>query len=347
MKQSMGILGVQARSAASPIGERCRPFLAVVGFVTLLATVVVFMMMLAPSFVRESVRDLVCESPATAAANREWVLQQERNAIQSMLPTRDFLPGSVQQGSSSPKNFSILLGVFSTASRIERRNIIRMAYGVQSTDIAQVTIRFIVGRPKTQSERLQLGLESLQYRDLIVLDMDENMNKGKTWRFYSTVAAMGVHFDYVMKVDDDAYVRIDNLASSLAEEPRTDLYYGYILPCENEDPYAGYMAGMGYIITWDLVEYISDSPIVREQTGGYSEDRMTGDWLDKGGKAKNRVNKKPLFYDHPAYRGRDRCTHPLVPETILIHQVKTTERWMDVLQYFEGNRVGAGSTLIR
>jgi len=89
------------------------------------------------------------------------------------------------------------------------------------------------------------------------------------------------------------------------------------------------------------VEYISASPIVKEKIGGDLEDKMTGDWLNAGGRAKNRVSKKPLFYDHPAYAGKDRCTHPLVPESILVHQLKTTERWMDVLQFFEGNRVAS------
>lgn len=348
MKLGVGILGVQGRgnSALGEYRQRCRPFFAVVGFVAVLATLVVFTLLLAPAVVRDSFHEVVCESAAREAANRAWVLQQERDEIQSLLPSQDFLAGPPTPQMIPSSNFSILLGVFSTAARTERRSIIRLAYGVQSTTAARVTIRFIVGRPKTPAERLQLGLEALHYRDIIVLDMEENMNKGKTWRFFATVAAMGFRFDYVMKVDDDSYVRVHNLATSLADEPRSDLYYGYILPCENHNPHSGYMAGMGYVITWDLVEWISQSPIVRSKIGGYSEDRMTGDWLDKGGKAKNRVSKKPLFYDHPAYTGRDRCTHPLVPDTILIHQLKTPELWMDVLQYFEGVRVGAGSTLI-
>lgn len=304
----------------------------------LFATVVVFTVPLMGG----SLREVVCDSPSAVAANRAWVLQQERDAIQSLVPGEDF---ALAPGSVGARKFSILMGVFSTAARVERRNVIRLAYGVQTTELASVTVRFIVGRPKTQAERLQLGLESLQYRDVVVVDVDENMNKGKTWRFFSTVVAMGVRFDYVMKVDDDSYVRVDNLAGSLNQEPRSDLYYGYVLPCENQDAYQGYMAGMGYVLSWDLVEWISQSEGVRARTGGYSEDRMTGDWLDMGGKAKHRVSKKPLFYDHPAYTGKDRCTHDLVPETILIHQLKTTELWMDVLQYFEGNRVG--STPIR
>lgn len=329
----MGILGVAQGSSA---GGKCRPFVAVAGLALLFVMLLVCTLLLAPgAFLRNTLRGAVCESPAAVAATRAWVIQSQQGAAQSMIGCK------AQDAASAPATFSILMGVFSTASRIERRNIIRLAYGVQSTEVAQITIRFIVGKPKDMQERLQLGLEAMQYNDIIVLDIEENMNKGKTWSFYATVAALGVRFDYVMKVDDDSYVRIDNLAASLATEPRTDLYYGYVLPCDNQNAYSSYMAGMGYVVTWDLVEYISASPIVREKVGGYSEDKMTGDWLNAGGRAKNRVSKKPLFYDHPAYTGRDRCTHALVPETILVHQLKTTERWMNVLQFFEGARVAA------
>ena len=239
---------------------------------------------------------------------------------------------------NAPKaNMSILLGVLTMASKVERRNIIRLAYGVQRTEVADVTLKFVIGKPKNDEEKLAVGLESLQYGDIIVLNCEENMNNGKSFMYFSTIAAMGFHYDYVMKLDDDSYVRTDNLAKSLAPLSRTDLYYGYVLPCENEDPYAWYMAGMGYILSWDLVQWVSESPDVRNNTAG-TEDKLMGDWLNAGGKAKNRVSKKPLFYDHPEFGGK--CAHELIPESILVHQVKNDKRWFDVLKFFEGNRTG-------
>lgn len=269
--------------------------------------------------------------------------------LYAFLLSRDFLQGAVTVYSHSKSSgcecvlqpeqaptLRILLGVFSVASKVERRNLMRMAYGIQTTIQAQVTLRFIIGKPKSNEENLSVGLESLHYRDIMVLDIEENMNHGKSFTFFSSVAAMGVHYDYVMKVDDDSYVRLENLAKSLQPLPRNDLYYGYVLPCENQDAYAWYMAGMGYVLSWDLVEWVRDSPIPRNATEG-TEDQLMGGWLNEGKKAKNRVNKKPLFYDHPEFGGQ--CAHELIPETILVHQVKNEKRWHDVLAFFESDRV--------
>lgn len=242
--------------------------------------------------------------------------------------------------SPSPK-LRILLGVFSMASKVERRNLMRIAYGVQHSDQALVTLRFVIGKPNDDVEALNLGLESLHHGDLLILNCTENMNHGKSFMFWDTVATAGPEYDYVMKVDDDSYVRVDNLANSLVSLPRTDLYYGYVLPCENQDPYAWYMAGMGYLLSWDLVQWVHDSPIPRNATEG-TEDELMGGWLNKGEKAKNRVSKKPLFYDHPDFGGK--CSHELIPETILIHQVKNEKRWHDVLSFFERHRIAALSS---
>ena len=62
-----------------------------------------------------------------------------------------------------------------------------------------------------------------------------------------------------------------------------------------------------------------------------------GDWLNAGNKAKNRVSKKPYFYDHVEFGGK--CAHDFVRETILVHQLKTPKRWNQVLNYFERHRI--------
>ncbi|KAG0578620.1 hypothetical protein KC19_4G037300 [Ceratodon purpureus] len=249
----------------------------------------------------------------------------------------DGYSATLTPGATSNGKLSILLGVLTMASKVERRNIIRLAYGVQHTEYADVTLRFVIGKPKSDEERLAVGLELLQYGDIIILDCEENMNHGKSFTFFDTVATMGIHYDYVMKLDDDSYVRTENLAKSLSPLSRTDLYYGYVLPCENQDPYSWYMAGMGYVISWDLVEWVHESPIARNNTDG-TEDQLMGEWLKAGGKAKNRVSKKPLFYDHPDFGGK--CAHELIPETILVHQVKNDKRWFEILSFFEGGRIG-------
>jgi hypothetical protein len=46
-----------------------------------------------------------------------------------------------------------------------------------------------------------------RYNDIIVLDMQENMNDGKTFTFFQHVAHSGAHFDFVLKGDDDACIQ--------------------------------------------------------------------------------------------------------------------------------------------
>lgn len=242
---------------------------------------------------------------------------------------------NISSSQRTPK-VSILLGVMITIPKAERRNLLRVAYGIQTSEHADVTLLFVVGKPKNEDERTMIGLEALRYGDILFLDCEENMNAGKSFMFFSTVAAVGIQYDYVMKLDDDSYVRVHNLGKSLFELPRTDLYYGYVLPCDNQNAYSHYMAGMGYVISWDLVQWVHESPIPRNLTVG-TEDRLMGDWLNAGNKAKNRVSKKPFFYDHVEFGGK--CAHDLVPETILVHQLKTPKRWNQVLNYFEHHRI--------
>ena len=281
------------------------------------ATLLYTSLLLSPALLRVALKDVMCDS-----------IQNAANLHRS--------------GSSSKiKKISILLGTFTVASNVERRSLLRLAYGVQQpTKSADVTVKFVIGKPASDELNKMITLESFHYGDILVLDCEENMNHGKSFKFFDTVAAMAVHYDYVMKADEDSYIRLENLAASLQSQSREDLYYGYVLPCESDDAYKNYMAGMGYVISWDLVQWLHESPIPRNSTDG-TEDQLMGDWLNAGNKAKHRVSKKPLFYDHPAFGGG--CAHELVPETILVHQVKTPERWHDVLSFFERDRIAISS----
>ncbi|CAM6121302.1 unnamed protein product [Calypogeia fissa] len=247
-------------------------------------------------------------------------------------------------GDPNPKRFTALIGVMTMASKIDRRNLLRLAYRVQSSPDAHISVRFVMGAFEEAGgvEKTLVGMENATYGDIILLNCTENLNEGKTFTFFSSLPDRGLEYDYVMKTDDDSYLRFENLGRSLKGLPRTDLYYGYILPCDNDDPYSWYMAGMGYLISWDLVLWIRNSPIPRNNSVG-TEDQLVGDWFNEGGVAKNRVNEKPLFYDHPEFGGT--CAHELVPETILLHQVKTPERWANVLDFFEKDRISNALSL--
>jgi hypothetical protein len=139
-----------------------------------------------------------------------------------------------------------------------------------------------------------------------------------------------------MKADDDIFIRLPELAASLGAMPRQDAYYGALIPCASMDIKTrnGYMSGMGYALSWDLVEWIaSDRSVVRGRTVGF-EDAMTGLWLRLAGKGKNRFNAKPAMYDHPLSVPVTKCSHELVPETIALHRLKDNPLWAEALRYF-------------
>lgn len=232
-----------------------------------------------------------------------------------------------------PAELSVLVGVLTRPEKYAARHLLRLVYGTQpAAPLAQVDVRFVLCRLATEEQRLLVALEILRFGDVIVLNCTENMNSGKTHTFFSSLPGiLPRRYDYVMKADDDAFIRVAPLAAALRPLSRHDLYFGYGIPCAGEDPYAGYMSGMGYALSWDLVEWIAASEIPVAELRG-PEDKLVGRWLDRGKKAAHRHTAKRGMYDYPGVNGR--CSHELVPETVAVHRLKTLERWTKVLRFF-------------
>ncbi|XP_008808354.1 uncharacterized protein LOC103720439 [Phoenix dactylifera] len=242
----------------------------------------------------------------------------------------------------APKpDFRLLIGILTRADLYERRHLLRLVYSLQPRRAtAHIDIRFVFCNLTKEDQRVLVALEILRYDDIIILNCTENMDNGKTYTYFASLPELfdGTNgddrpYDYVMKTDDDAYLILDNLAESLMNKSREDMYYGFVLPCVSMDPFHDYMSGMGYILSWDLVEWISTSEMVRNRTVG-PEDRLTAEWLRDGNKAKNRCTAKPAMYDHPESEPRSFCRHEFVPHTILVHKVKNSLNWARMLEYF-------------
>ncbi|KAG9130544.1 hypothetical protein Leryth_011808 [Lithospermum erythrorhizon] len=141
----------------------------------------------------------------------------------------------------------------------------------------------------------------------------------------------GYSYDYVMKADDDIYIRLDKLVESLRPLPRKDLYYGFVIPCDSMDPFVHYMSGMAYLVSWDVVEWIRGSDIPRNHLEG-PEDKVLGEWLKAGRRGLNRHNTKYSMYNYPDPNSK--CSHDFWPDTIAVHLLKTQEKWIHALSYF-------------
>ncbi|GAB4838229.1 hypothetical protein Ancab_027760 [Ancistrocladus abbreviatus] len=253
-----------------------------------------------------------------------------------------------QVNSSSTGDIRVLIGILTLPDQYQRRHFLRLIYGTQTPVArAQVDVKFVFCNLTKEDQKVLVALEIMRYDDIIILDCKENMNNGKTFTYFSSLPEIfdthspGDHdpsgdrpyppYHYVMKADDDAYFRLENLVKSLRPLPREDLYYGYVIPCPSMDPFVHYMSGMGYLISWDLVEWIRDSEIPQSHLDG-PEDKVFGQWLRSGHRGKNRHNAKWSMYNYP--EPPTRCTHELWPDTIAVHLLKTQEKWIKTLNYF-------------
>ena len=239
--------------------------------------------------------------------------------------------------SHQPKiQFSLLIGILTRADAYDRRHFLRLIYGIQSSAMAKIDVKFVFCNLTKPEQKILISLEILRYNDIIILNCSENMNSGKTYTYFSSLPGILPHrYDYVMKADDDVYLRLEPLALSLSVKPRSDLYYGFVIPCPSMNPFVHYMSGMGFVLSWDLVEWIRESEIAAKDISG-PEDRLVGKWLDMGNKARNRYSNKPAMYDYPGTNGR--CSHELIPDTIAVHRLKRWDQWQNVLNYFNVTR---------
>ncbi|KAK9266528.1 hypothetical protein L1049_021540 [Liquidambar formosana] len=234
--------------------------------------------------------------------------------------------------------FSLLIGILTRPDKYDRRHFLRIVYGIQSSPIANIDVKFILCNLTKAEQKVFIALEILRFNDIIILNCTENMNNGKTYSYFSSLPHILLHpYDYVMKADDDVYIRLAPLALSLLPLPRFDLYYGFVIPCSSMNPYVDYMSGMGFLLSWDLVEWIGKSAIPKNDTFG-PEDKLVGKWLNLGKMARNRFSNKPAMYDYPGTNGR--CSHELIPETIAVHRLKRWDQWLHMLsEYCNATRV--------
>uniref|UniRef100_A0A0E0DUJ1 Hexosyltransferase n=1 Tax=Oryza meridionalis TaxID=40149 RepID=A0A0E0DUJ1_9ORYZ len=241
----------------------------------------------------------------------------------------------------SPDDVRVLIGIQTLPSKYERRNLLRTIYSLQAREqpslAGSVDVRFVFCNVTSPVDAVLVSLEAIRHGDIIVLDCAENMDNGKTYTFFSTAArafnASG--YDYVMKADDDTYLRLAALVESLRGAARRDAYYGLQMPCDRENfyPFPPFMSGMGYALSWDLVQWVATAEESRRDHVG-PEDMWTGRWLNLAGKAKNRYDMSPRMYNYRGASPPSCFRRDFAPDTIAVHMLKDAARWAETLRYF-------------
>ncbi|KAJ1281350.1 hypothetical protein BS78_04G299400 [Paspalum vaginatum] len=237
----------------------------------------------------------------------------------------------------------VLIGVVTVPGAYERRALLRLAYSLQPRPVrAVVDVRFVFCDVAKEEDRILVALEVIAHGDILVLNCTENMNDGKTYDYFAAVPRLfgAAPYDYVGKTDDDTYYRLAALAESLRGKARRDAYHGMVIPCHGP-PETQYMAGFGYIVSWDVAQWISDTPELRDDRVEV-EDVDFGRWLRKGGRYKNVYAEQPRMYDYldREMQGADAtCNrHEHTADAVGVHKLKDRLKWARTLHFFNATQ---------
>ncbi|ORY42603.1 hypothetical protein BCR33DRAFT_718292 [Rhizoclosmatium globosum] len=192
-----------------------------------------------------------------------------------------FLPSP----SLDPK--TALFGVFSYSADIPaiRRSLYRFGYNVlQKSPQRNIDIRFVMGVPKTEAQKLLILEEQERHKDILLIDTPENMNDGKSFYYVQQVwwhMTNGTlpKYDFVFKVDDDAYLNLRGIVANITQyDPKESLYFGRGLAWGAESNW--YFFGMVYGFTSELTKRIAGLNPEVGHLGG-NEDQMMGNMVNK------------------------------------------------------------------
>ena len=220
--------------------------------------------------------------------------------------TADALPSDVvydepttghQNHTLCPEKLHLLILIPSRPNGVVERNSIRYTWlrGCNSSKV-DVTARFIVGSYNLNHQILQsLINEQKRYHDLLILEnlLDSYWNLTMKVKLAFEWAYKYVDsFDYVLKVDDDSFVRVDKMVIALRKmKCEKRLYWGYFMGRAPPEPmgrwvetewhmcrhYLPYAFGGGYIMSKDVLEVMMRFSGKLKHYN--NEDVTVGSWL--------------------------------------------------------------------
>ncbi|XP_073134152.1 beta-1,3-galactosyltransferase GALT1-like [Henckelia pumila] len=227
------------------------------------------------------------------------------SVVASGLPTSDYLEHTNDMNALKPvalppqTELNLFIGVLSTANNLRRRMAVRrtwMQYPAVRT--GQVAVRFFVGLNKNHTVNKELWDEARTYEDIQVMPFIDNYSL-ITWKtiaicIYGTQV---VSAKFIMKTDDDSFVRVDEVLNSLDRINVTHgLLYGLIysdLEPHREpdskwyttleewphDKYPPWASGPGYVVSKDIAEAVSKKHREGQLKMFKLEDVAMGIWI--------------------------------------------------------------------
>ncbi|XP_009774110.1 beta-1,3-galactosyltransferase GALT1 isoform X1 [Nicotiana sylvestris] len=205
------------------------------------------------------------------------------------------------------KRLDLFVGVFSTANNFKRRMAVRRTWmQYDAVRSGQVAVRFFVGLHKNQMVNEELWNEARTYMDIQLMPFVDYYSL-IAWKTIA-ICVFGtdvVSAKFVMKTDDDAFVRVDEILSSMQRINVTrGLLYGlinsdshphrspdskwFISPEEwPEETYPPWAHGPGYVVSSDIAKTISSKQRKGRLKMFKLEDVAMGIWISE-------MNKKGL-----------------------------------------------------
>lgn len=209
-------------------------------------------------------------------------------------------------GTPSKKRPLVVVGIFTTFGRKNNRIAIRKAWMGTGTALKKmedekgIIVRFVIGRSGKNGDDLDKGIDSenKQNKDFMILDnhVEAPEELSKKAKMFFAYATDNLDAEYYAKVNDDVYVNIDGLGTTLAahlDKPR--VYIG----CMKSGPvfsepghkwyepdwwkfgdkssYLRHASGEMYVISQALAKFIS---INRSILRSYAHDDVSaGSWF--------------------------------------------------------------------
>ncbi|KAE8789645.1 Beta-1,3-galactosyltransferase 15 [Hordeum vulgare] len=199
------------------------------------------------------------------------------------------------------KSIDIFIGIFSTENNFKRRMVVRrtwMQYDVVCS--GKVAVRFFVGLHKNEVVNEELWNEGRTYGDIQLMPFVDYYSL-ILWKTIA-ICIYGTNVlsaKYVMKTDDDAFVRVDEILLSLRQvnishgllygrvnsdsQPHRDPYSKWYITSEEwpEESYSPWAHGLGYIVSQDIAKEIYRKHKRGELKVFKLEDVAMGIWINE------------------------------------------------------------------
>ncbi|CAL5199051.1 unnamed protein product [Lathyrus oleraceus] len=198
------------------------------------------------------------------------------------------------------KRHVLLIGVFSTGNNFERRMALRRSWmQYEAVRSGEVVVRFFIGLHKNNRVNLELWREAQAYGDIQLMPFVD---------YYSLISLKTIAIcivgtkiipsKYIMKTDDDAFLRIDEMLSSLKGKSSEGLLYGLISSKSSpdrdgdskwyisdeewpHDTYPPWAHGPGYVISRDIAKFVVFGHQERKLQFFKLEDVAMGIWIER------------------------------------------------------------------